>query len=153
MPFPGCRAEEHPLIDRREVLRAGGLTLLGAGLTDRLRLEAQASPAPSRRSRAKAVVFIFPSGGHSQHETFDPKPEAPEGIRGQYGTVQTSLPGQVIGRTDRQGRQPVTGAYTPADLAATIFHLFGVGPDAEFHDGQGRPYRIVCGTPIGPLVG
>ena len=47
----------------------------------------------------------------------------------------------------------MTAAYTPADLAATIFHLLGVGPDEEFRDTLGRPYRICHGTPIGPLVG
>jgi hypothetical protein len=61
--------------------------------------------------------------------------------------------GQVIGRSDRQGGVPVTEAYTPADLAATVFHLLGVGPDAEFRDPQGRPYRMTEGTPIPALVG
>jgi hypothetical protein len=61
--------------------------------------------------------------------------------------------GQVVGQTDRQGGVPVTEAYTPADLAATLFHLFGVGPDAEFHDAEGRPYRMTQGTPIRALVG
>jgi hypothetical protein len=62
-------------------------------------------------------------------------------------------PGQIVGRSDRQGGEPVTEAYTPADLTATIFHLLGVGPDAEFRDSQGRPYRIAQDAPIGPLVG
>lgn len=61
--------------------------------------------------------------------------------------------GQVIGQTDRQGGTPITEAYTPADLAATIFHLFGVGPEAEFHDAEGRPYRMTQGKPINALVG
>ena len=35
-----------------------------------------------------------PNGSRpSQHETFDPKPDAPEGIRGEYGTTQTQVPG------------------------------------------------------------
>jgi hypothetical protein len=61
--------------------------------------------------------------------------------------------GQIVGRTDREGGQPASEAYTPADLAATIFHQFGVGPDTEFHDAQGRPYRITHGVPIRALVG
>jgi hypothetical protein len=88
----GCRREDHPHIGRRELLRVGGLSLLGAGLADLLRLEAEAATAPGRR-RAKGVVFIFQSGGPSQHETFDPKPDAPEGVRGDYGTAATRLPG------------------------------------------------------------
>ena len=47
---------------------------------------------------------------------------------------------------------PVTAAYTPADVAATLFHLLGVGPDAEFQDAEGRPYRMTQGTPIRALV-
>jgi hypothetical protein len=42
---------------------------------------------------AKSVVFIFQPGVPSQHETFDPKPQAPEQVRGEYGTTQTQLPG------------------------------------------------------------
>jgi hypothetical protein len=89
----GCRRDDHPHLGRRELLQAGGLSLIGMGLADLLRLEAQAAPSPSQRARAKAVVFIFQSGGPSQHETFDPKPDAPDGIRGEYGTTQTALPG------------------------------------------------------------
>jgi hypothetical protein len=62
-------------------------------------------------------------------------------------------PGRVVGQTDKHGGVPATEAYTPADLAATVFHLLGVGPDAEFHDAEGRPYRMTQGTPIRALVG
>ena len=86
----GCRREDHPAIGRRELLQVGGLSLLGTGLADLLQFESQAAES-SRSARAKAVVFIFQSGGPSQHETFDPKPDAPTEIRGEYGTVQTRL--------------------------------------------------------------
>ena len=59
----------------------------------------------------------------------------------------------MIGATDPQGGSPVTDAYTPADLAATIFHLLGVGTEEEFLDPEGRPYRIYQGTPIAGLCG
>lgn len=89
----GCRPEDHPKIGRRELLKVGSLTLFGAGLADLLRLEAEATPSATRQRRARSVVFIFQSGGPSQHETFDPKPEAPDAIRGEYGTIATRLPG------------------------------------------------------------
>jgi hypothetical protein len=84
----GCCRADHPRIGRRELLQAGGLTLLGTGLDDLLRLEAVGAEngAPAG---AKSVVFIFQSGGPSQHETFDPKPEAPDKIRGDYGVIAT----------------------------------------------------------------
>src|ERR671931_562548 len=87
----GCRPGDHVPIGRRELIRAGGLGLLAVSAADLLRLEAHAAAPPA--GRAKAVVFIFQSGGPSQHETWDPKPDAPEGIRGEYKTTQTKLPG------------------------------------------------------------
>lgn len=60
-------------------------------------------------------------------------------------------PGRIIGRSDVHGGTPMTQAYTPADLAATIFQQLGIGPDREFRDTTGRPYRIYRGEPIREL--
>src|SRR4051794_19276687 len=87
------RLEDHPRLDRRELLRVGGLGLFGVGLADLLRLEAHAAPVRRHTAKAKSVVFIFQSGGPSQHETFDPKPDAPSEIRGEYGVTKTRLSG------------------------------------------------------------
>ncbi len=89
----GCHRHEHPSIGRRELLQVGGLSLFGTGLSDLLRLESQAAPGTLSPGTAKSVVFIFQSGGPSQHETFDPKPDAPQGIRGDFATTATKLPG------------------------------------------------------------
>lgn len=90
----GCRRVDHPAIGRRRLLQVGGMSLFGASLADLLRLEAGAGERSRRTAgTAKSVVFIFQSGGPSQHETFDPKPSAPAEIRGEYGTLQTRLPG------------------------------------------------------------
>ena len=83
----GCCRDDHPRIGRRELIQAGSLSLLGTGLADLFRLDAMA--ATESRARVKSVVFIFQSGGPSQHETFDPKPEAPDKVRGEYGTIST----------------------------------------------------------------
>ena len=93
----GCHVEDHPLIGRRDLLQIGGVSLLGMGLSDLLRLEAHAATTQEvRPGKAKAVVFIFQSGGPSQHETFDPKPNAPESIRGEYGVTSTRTPGEMF---------------------------------------------------------
>src|SRR5262245_13804648 len=91
----GCTRSDHPQIGRRRLLEVGGLSLVGMGLADLLRLEAHAAPA-TRRATARSVVFVFQSGGPSQHETFDPKPEAPDASRGEYGVAQTRLPGVIF---------------------------------------------------------
>jgi hypothetical protein len=60
--------------------------------------------------------------------------------------------GQVIGQTDRHGGLPVTEPFTPADLAATIFHVMGIGAGSEFQDALGRLFPAYQGRPIAGLV-
>jgi hypothetical protein len=79
------------------------MTLLGTGLADLLRLEAQATPVRVARRSAKAIPFIFQSGGPSQRETWDPKPDAPAEIRGEYGTTQTCDARNEAGFLGRRG--------------------------------------------------
>ena len=43
--------------------------------------------------RAKSVILILLTGGASQHDTFDLKPEAPDGIRGDFRPINTAVPG------------------------------------------------------------
>jgi hypothetical protein len=90
----GCCPSEHHRLPRRALLHVGGLTLLGTSLADLLRLEAEAAQRPRpRAARAKSVVFIFQAGGPSQFETWDPKPDAPAEIRGEYRPIGTKVAG------------------------------------------------------------
>src|SRR4051812_40494617 len=77
-------------LKRRDLLRVGGLGMWGLTLP---KLLAAADNGKSLRARAKSVVFLYQFGGPSHVETFDMKPEAPSGIRSQFGTIETSLPG------------------------------------------------------------
>ncbi|MFM7541227.1 MAG: DUF1501 domain-containing protein, partial [Planctomycetota bacterium] len=79
---------DHPSITRRLSLQAGASSILGLGIAERTML---ARAAGSRGHRS--VIFVFLSGGLAQHESFDPKPDAPDVIRGEFGTIPTSLPG------------------------------------------------------------
>jgi hypothetical protein len=95
-PADRCHAADHHPLPRRALLQVGGMSLVGMNLADLLRMEAQAAPTGnggSRPAQARSVVFIFQSGGPSQHETVDPKPHAPSEIRGEYGVTQTRIPG------------------------------------------------------------
>ena len=81
---------------RREVLRVGGLSLMGLTLADLLK--ARAAVAESGRPAKKtSIVMLFLEGGASQFETFDPKPNAPSEYRGSLGSIPTSLPGVEFG--------------------------------------------------------
>lgn len=102
--------------------------------------------------RTPRISPITPGGRNASGEIFTPG-------RHHWGDVFPCFlagggirPGHVVGQTDRHGGQPATSAYTPADLAATIFHLLGIGPDEEFRDAQGRPYHFYQGKPIEPLI-
>lgn len=79
---------------RRELLRAGGLSALGLGLADYLRLrEAQAAQPAKSFGRAKACILLYLYGAPSQLETFDMKPDAPVEIRGELKPIRSRLPG------------------------------------------------------------
>src|SRR5688500_14503102 len=77
---------------RRSLLRTGVLGALGLSLPDCLRMQAAGAASPIK-PRAKRVLLIWPSGGVSHHDTFDPKPDQPAEIRGELGTTETSVPG------------------------------------------------------------
>jgi hypothetical protein len=81
-------------VTRREFLRAGGLGL--AGLTLPALLQARAAAAPAKRTRVKSCIQLFMWGGPSQHETFDLKPDAPDGIRGAFKPIATKVTGTRI---------------------------------------------------------
>jgi hypothetical protein len=75
---------------RRWFLQTGLSGFAGLNLTETLRLQAAAQPNTSDR---RAVILFWLSGGPSQIDTWDPKPEAPQEIRGPYRPAATSVPG------------------------------------------------------------
>ncbi len=82
-------------LTRRDWLRIGGLGALGLSLPALLNARAQASPMARSGSfgKAKACILIGLTGGPPQHETWDPKPDAPVEIRGPFRPIASSLPG------------------------------------------------------------
>jgi uncharacterized protein DUF1501 len=83
-----CRAA----MRRRSFLQIGYSGLLGLGLP-RLLAAREASIGGATTGRARSVIVILLSGGLGQHDSFDMKPEAPEGIRGEFKPIDTSVPG------------------------------------------------------------
>ncbi|MBM3888673.1 MAG: DUF1501 domain-containing protein, partial [Verrucomicrobia bacterium] len=78
--------QQHAKFSRRDFLRAGTLGLLSASLARRI--EARATDAP-----CQSVILLWMQGGLSHLDTFDPKPDAPAEIRGQFGVIPTNVPG------------------------------------------------------------
>jgi uncharacterized protein (DUF1501 family) len=82
-------------LSRRTMLQAGSLGAVGLSLPHWAQSLAVASQSSTRTGagRAKACIVLFLMGGAPQHSTFDPKPDAPEEVRGAFGPVATSVPG------------------------------------------------------------
>ncbi|HXG09008.1 MAG TPA: DUF1501 domain-containing protein [Gemmataceae bacterium] len=79
---------------RRDCLQLGLGVLLGGGLVHALRLRALSAPAAAAPApAAKSCILIWMDGGPSHYETFDPKPDAPKEIRGQFEPIATKVPG------------------------------------------------------------
>jgi hypothetical protein len=82
-------------LSRRDCLQLGLGALVGGGLAHAFRLRASAAePTVSAGlPRAKSCILIWQDGGPTHYETFDPKPEAPAEIRGQFKPIATKVPG------------------------------------------------------------
>lgn len=75
---------------RREFLHAGSLATLGFGLSGLPSLELRDD---RNRAREMNCILLFLVGGPSQLDTWDPKPDAPDEIRGPFRPIETNVPG------------------------------------------------------------
>jgi hypothetical protein len=120
---------------RREFLRIGGLSALGLTLPDLLHSYA----ATGRDGKAKNCIILFLMGGPPQHSTWDPKPDAPPEIRGEFGPIDTNVPG--IRYASLLPRL--------AQHAEKLCVLRGVATGDNAHSSSG--YYMLTGVPHNPL--
>ena len=125
-------------ISRRESLRIGSLSLAGLTLPQLLEARAHGSEG-APRATAKSVIVLFYSGGLPQHETWDPKPEAPREVRGDFGCIATRTPGLLVGEL-----MPKT-----ADLTDRIAVIRSMVTGDNAHSSSG--YQMLTGMPHIPL--
>src|SRR6266508_1516284 len=150
---------------RRDFLQLGLGGVLGLGFADLLRLRAEnASPPVASTSARQRIncIMIWLDGGPSHYETFDPKPDAPSEIRGEFGAISTSVPGTQFCETvpnlakaaDRLtiirsichkdpnhgggNHYMMTGAPTPVPVACGAFVTFhpSFGSVVSYHRGM-----------------
>ncbi|MBA4190202.1 MAG: DUF1501 domain-containing protein [Planctomycetaceae bacterium] len=120
-------------VSRRTFLRVGGLSAFGLGLPQYLQARAQTPAIPAK---VKRCILLWMQGGPSHIDTFDPKPDAPAEIRGDFGTVPTTLPGvrfcdplpMLAAQTDKlaiiRGHDPKNGSHGVADHLMMSGHKF-----------------------------
>ena len=143
---------------RREFLRIGGAGLAGLSLANILKLQAQqsaaAGPAASQPrngwGRAKSVIILYLQGGPSHIDIWDPKPDAPSNIRGDFKPIRTKVPGIQLSEVMPKLAQQMDKAtlirsmsYTPVGLfnhTAAIYQIMtGYTPDRVSPSGQLEP--------------
>jgi hypothetical protein len=123
-------------IPRRQFLSIGGLSVLGLTLPGFLRLQHLAAARGATEKKRVNCILLWMQGGPSHVDTFDPKPEAPVEIRGEFGTVPTTLPGVrlvehlplLAKQTDKlsliRGHNPQNGSHGMADHLMMSGHKF-----------------------------
>ena len=102
LSIPGNSGRDCDGVTRRELMRVGGAGLLGLGLPEFLALKAQADGRPKDSQKgpagfnsAKSVILIFLQGGPSHIDIWDPKPDAPSNVRGDFKPIKTKIDTQV----------------------------------------------------------
>lgn len=149
---PDCRCSS-PL-GRRELLRLGGLSLLGMSLSrvlagQALARDGRADAANSASlGRAKRCILLFMWGGPSQLETWDLKPDAPREVRGEFRPIQTKVPGIHIGEhfprlAQRTDKLCIVRSMAHTDVnhtSATHFLLTGQPPPLAKEKSQQWPH-------------
>ena len=130
---------------RRELLSIGGLSLIGLSLPAFLRQQAiQAASNPSGSSRssrrsgtAESVILVYLQGSPSHIDLFDPKPEAPAEIRGEFRPIATRAPGMQLGE--------VLPMLAEQAHNFTIIRSLGVKPKGLRNHGSAI-YMLMTGT-------
>ncbi len=130
-------------VTRRDCLRLGLGALIGGGLVDALRLRGRAAFDGVSKPKTSCIL-IWMDGGPSHYETFDPKPDAPKEIRGDYKPIETNVPGITFA-------EPMKKLATIADKLAivrSIRHEQGNHGAGNHYMMTGAPTRIpvACGA-------
>jgi hypothetical protein len=146
-------------VSRRQFLRVGSLSALGLSLPTFFRLQSLSATETKRPAKTTRCILMWMQGGPSHHETFDPKPDAPAEVRGEFNTIPTTLPGVRIAehlpmlarQTDKysiiRGHDPKNGSHGTADHLMMSGHKFNaslpfpcygsvVAKERGYHDGM-----------------
>ncbi len=131
-------------LTRRDSLRLGLGGLLAGGLAGSLAAKARgatASTPPTSAAKVDACILVWQDGGPSHYETFDPKPEAPVEIRGDYEPIATQTPGIYFS----EPMQKLAGISDDLAIVRSIRHDQGNHGAGNHYMMTGAPPRIPVG--------
>jgi uncharacterized protein (DUF1501 family) len=137
-PPPCCADFLRARPSRRALLKAGAVGLAGLSLPALLRAEAEGR---ARKATARSVILLFQFGGPSHLDTFDPKPDAPRELRGEFASIPSAIPGvRVSEHLPRLAR--VAGQYA---LVRSVHHT-------RSNHNSGAYYSLSGREPLSDLV-
>ena len=128
------RTLQHP--DRRSFVRAGMLGTAGLSLAGLLKAEESSKPAGGRQT---SVIILWMRGGPSHIDMWDPKPDAPVEIRGEFGTIPTRVAGVRLGDL--------------LPMSAKVMHKWALIRSLNHHDAGHSTGDQICftGYDAGPM--
>lgn len=124
---------------RRDCLKLGLGAFFGGSFVDALRARANSGTGPT--STARSCILIWMDGGPTHYETFDPKPDAPREIRGQFRPIATRLPGVFFSEHMRR----LAGMTDKLAIVRSIRHNQGNHGAGNHYMMTGAPPRIPVG--------
>jgi Protein of unknown function (DUF1501) len=126
-------------MSRRDCLQLGLKVLAGGSFVDLLRLSSLAAPGTAGRKPANCIL-IWMDGGPTHFETFDPKPDAPAEIRGDFKPLQTKVPGVYFSQHMRR----LSGIADKIAVVRSVCHNQG-------NHGAGNHYMMTGAPPRMPV--
>jgi hypothetical protein len=134
---------------RRDVLKFGAAGLLGLSLPELLRLEALAAKSETVKRKANAVIQVWLGGGPATIDMWDLKPNAPEGIKGEFKPIATSANGVEISEHLPKMAKVMDQATIVRSLAHTIPSH---GPATVFMTTGNKPSPAIQYPSMGSVV-
>src|SRR5437879_594336 len=104
-PSLNAKRQPYTMISRRRLLQAGGIGVLNLAIPGMVAASVNGNKALGGGAAEKSCIFILLCGGPSHLDTWDLKPAAPEGIRGPYQPIATTVPGMRIKIGRASGRE------------------------------------------------
>jgi len=135
---------------RRDFLTIGSAGMLGLTLPGILAAEARAKAANKEtKTKARGVILLWLAGGPATIDMWDNKPEAPEGIRGQFKSIDTSVPGVQIAETFPK----VAQVANRLSIVRSLYHTIpSHGPATVFMQTGNKPTAALQYPALGSLT-
>lgn len=120
--FPGQTGDCERASRRQFLLEIGSISALGLSLPTLLR-----AAATAKKTNDVSCILIWTRGGTSHHDTLDPKPNAPADVKGDFGVINTTVPGvqftecmpnfarELVRFSVLRGLNPRNGSHATAD--------------------------------------